>query len=201
MNVKKYLETGNKVRKEHILKLCLWIAGITLNVLWLAFAIATSISSGQRLILSNEEVAINVNQISNLKDYLQNTNYVVSNLTINEASGVLEAIQFKRILYTLDWNPLCLTYKASLTGWYLLVLLAPVGYMGCIYIVAIIKNMITPQAIKKANRKALQFGYLDQQSVNYICNEIDYNTGEKIRPEKEANEVLDKIKELAKEGN
>ena len=73
--------------------------------------------------------------------------------------------------------------------------------MGCIYIIAIIKNMITPQAIKKANRKALQFGYLDQQSVNYICNEIDYNTGEKIRPEQEANEVLDKIKELAKEGN
>lgn len=184
MNIKKYFETGEKVRKEHILKLCLWIAGITLNVLWLTFAIATSISSGQRLILSNEEIAIGVNQISNLKDYLQNTNYVVSNLTINEASGVLEAIQFKRILYTLDWNPLCLTYKSTLTGWYLLVLLAPVGYMGCIYIIAVNKNMITPQAIKKTNRKALQFGYLTQNVVDLVCNEIDYNTGEKIRPEK-----------------
>lgn len=201
MNIKKYLENGEKIRKEHILKICLWIAGISLNVLWLVFAIVTSISSGQRLILSNEEVAININQISNLKDYLQNTNYIVSNLTINETSGVLEAILFKRILSTLDWNPLCLTYKPTLTGWYLLVLLAPVGYMGCIYIIAVSKNMITPKAIKNTNRKALQFGYLDQASVTYICNEIDYNTGEQTRPENETNEVLDKIKKLAKEGN
>lgn len=174
-----------KVKKEHFIKLILWIVGITLTLFWIAFVIATSISAGKRLILSNEETAIYITNISTLKDYLQNDNYIVSNIIVNETNNSLEAIAFKRILQTLDWNPLCLTYDKNLTGWYMLILLAPIGYMSCIYIIAVIKNMITPQAIKKTNRKALQFGYLTQDVVNLICNEIDYNIGIKERPKNE----------------
>lgn len=174
-----------KVKKEHFIKLILWIVGITLTLFWIAFVIATSVSAGKRLILSNEETAIYITNISTLKDYLQNDNYIVSNIIVNETNNSLEAIAFKRILQTLDWNPLCLTYDKNLTGWYMLILLAPIGYMSCIYIIAVIKNMITPQAIKKTNRKALQFGYLTQDVVNLICNEIDYNIGIKERPKNE----------------
>lgn len=180
------------IKKEHIIKIVLWLVGITLTLFWIAFVIATSISAGKKLILAEEEIAINVNQISTLQDYLQNDNYIVSNITINEASGVLETINFKKIVQILDWNPLCLTYDKNLTGWYMLVLLAPIGYMSCIFIIAAIKNMITPDAIKKTNRKALQFGYLTQDIVNLVCNEVDYNIGKKERPqnEKQNEEVM-----------
>ena len=179
------------IKKEHIIKIVLWLVGITLTLFWIAFVIATSISAGKKLILAEEEIAINVNQISTLQDYLQNDNYIVSNITINEASGVLETINFKKIVQILDWNPLCLTYDKNLTGWYMLVLLAPIGYMSCIFIIAAIKNMITPDAIKKTNRKALQFGYLTQDIVNLVCNEVDYNIGKKERPQKNLEETIE----------
>ena len=136
------------IKKEHFIKLILWVAGITLTLFWIAFVIATSISAGKRLILSEEETSILINNVATLKDYLQNDNYIVSNITINETNGVLETINFKKIVQVLDWNPLCLTYDKNLTGWYMLVLLAPIGYMSCIFIIAAIKNMITPDAIK-----------------------------------------------------
>lgn len=72
----------------------------------------------------------------------------------------------------------------------MLVLLAPIGYMSCIFIIAAIKNMITPDAIKKTNRKALQFGYLTQDIVNLVCNEVDYNIGKKERPKKNLEETI-----------
>ena len=178
------------IKKEHFIKLILWVAGITLTLFWIAFVIATSISAGKKLILAEEEIAINVNQISTLQDYLQNDNYIVSNITINETNGVLETINFKKIVQVLDWNPLCLTYDKNLTGWYMLVLLAPIGYMSCIFIIAAIKNMITPDAIKKTNRKALQYGYLTQDIVNLVCNEVDYNIGKKERPQKNLEETI-----------
>ena len=170
------------IKKEHFIKLILWVAGITLTLFWIVFVIATSISAGKKLILAEEEIAINVNQISTLQDYLQNDNYIVSNITINETNGVLEAINFKKIVQVLDWNPLCLTYDKNLTGWYMLVLLAPIGYMSCIFMIA---------AIKKTNRKALQFGYLTQDIVNLVCNEVDYNIGKKERPQKNLEETID----------
>ena len=179
------------IKKGHFIKLILWVAGIVLTLFWIAFVIATSISAGKKLILAEEEIAINVNQISTLQDYLQNDNYIVSNITINETNGVLETINFKKIVQVLDWNPLCLTYDKNLTGWYMLVLLAPIGYMSCIFIIAAIKNMITPDAIKKTNRKALQFGYLTQDIVNLVCNEVDYNIGKKERPQKNLEETID----------
>ena len=179
-----------RIKKEHFIKLILWVAGITLTLFWLAFVIATSISAGKKLILSEEETSILINNVATLKDYLQNDNYIVSNLMINETSGVLEAINFQRILKVVDWNPLCLTYDANLIGWYMLILLAPIGYMSCIYIIAVIKNTITPSAIKKTVRKALQFGYLKQKDVEYVVEEIDYNTGLKERPQKNLEETI-----------
>lgn len=179
------------IKKEHFIKLILWVAGITLTLFWIAFVIATSISAGKRTILADNEIIISIANISTLQDYLQNDNYIVSNLSINETNGVLEAINFKKIIQVLDWNPLCLTYDSKLIGWYMLVLLAPIGYMSCIYIIAVIKNTITPGAIKKTIRKALQFGYLRQRDVEYIIDEIDYNIGIKERPQNETSNQED----------
>lgn len=180
-----------RIKKEHFIKTILWVAGIVLTLFWIAFVIATSISAGRRTILADNEIIISIANISTLQDYLQNDNYIVSNLSINETTGVLESINFKKIIQVLDWNPLCLTYDSKLIGWYMLVLLAPIGYMSCIYIIAVIKNTITPGAIKKTIRKALQFGYLRQRDVEYIIDEIDYNIGIKERPQNETNNQED----------
>ena len=180
-----------RIKKEHFIKTALWVAGIVLTLFWIAFVIATSISARKRTIVSDNEIIISIANISTLQDYLQNDNYIVSNLSINETNGVLEAINFKKIIQVLDWNPLCLTYDSKLIGWYMLVLLAPIGYMSCIYIIAVIKNTITPGAIKKTIRKALQFGYLRQRDVEYIIDEIDYNIGIKERPQNETNNQED----------
>ena len=180
-----------RIKKEHFIKTILWVAGIVLTLFWIAFVIATSISAGKRTILADNEIIISIANISTLQDYLQNDNYIVSNITINETNGVLEAINFKKIIQVLDWNPLCLTYDSKLIGWYMLVLLAPIGYMSCIYIIAVIKNTITPGAIKKTIRKALQFGYLRQRDVEYIIDEIDYNIGIKERPQNETSNQED----------
>lgn len=180
-----------RIKKEHFIKTILWIAGIVLTLFWIAFVIATSISAGKRTIVSDNEIIISIANTSTLQDYLQNDNYIVSNLSINETTGVLESINFKKIIQVLDWNPLCLTYDSKLIGWYMLVLLAPIGYMSCIYIIAVIKNTITPGAIKKTIRKALQFGYLRQRDVEYIIDEIDYNIGIKERPQNETNNQED----------
>ena len=180
-----------RIKKEHFIKTILWLAGIVLTLFWIAFVIATSISAGKRTILADNEIIISIANISTLQDYLQNDNYIVSNLSINETNGVLESINFKKIIQVLDWNPLCLTYDSKLIGWYMLVLLAPIGYMSCIYIIAVIKNTITPGAIKKTIRKALQFGYLRQRDVEYIIDEIDYNIGIKERPQNETSNQED----------
>ena len=180
-----------RIKKEHFIKTILWVAGIVLTLFWIAFVIATSISAGKRTIVSDNEIIISIANISTLQDYLQNDNYIVSNLSINETNGVLEAINFKKIIQVLDWDPLCLTYDSKLIGWYMLVLLAPIGYMSCIYIIAVIKNTITPGAIKKTIRKALQFGYLRQRDVEYIIDEIDYNIGIKERPQNETSNQED----------
>ena len=180
-----------RIKKEHFIKTILWVAGIVLTLFWIAFVIATSISAGKRTILADNEIIISIANISTLQDYLQNDNYIVSNLSINETTGVLETINFKKIIQVLDWNPLCLTYDSKLIGWYMLVLLAPIGYMSCIYIIAVIKNTITPGAIKKTIRKALQFGYLRQRDVEYIIDEIDYNIGIKERPQNETSNQED----------
>lgn len=172
----KIVKLAKQIKKEHLFRITLWIAGISLTVIWLAFLIASSISTGPLKILGK---TITVKDLEQINNYFKDDKWVITNLTSD--SGIVAT--FRHVDKIVDLNPLCLTYDSSLTGWYLLVVLAPVGYMGCIYIIAAVKNMITPQAIKKTVRKALQFNYLKQKDVDYIVDEIDYNIGIKARPE------------------
>lgn len=172
----KIVKLAKQIKKEHLFRITLWIAGISLTVIWLAFLIASSISTGMHKILGE---TITVKDIEQINNYFKDDKWVITNLTSD--SGIVAT--FRHIDKVVDLNPLCLTYDSKLTGWYLLVVLAPVGYMGCIYIIAVVKNMITPQAIKRTVRKALQFNYLKQKDVDYIVDEIDYNIGIKARPE------------------
>lgn len=182
----KIVKLAKQIKKEHLFRITLWIAGISLTLIWLAFLIASSISTGEHRIYGE---AITIENEAHFKQLVD--------------SGYTPFLENQKIVMRLlketkDLNPLCLTYDSSLTGWYLLVVLAPVGYMGCIYIIAVVKNMITPQAIKKTVRKALQFNYLKQKDVDYIVDEIDYNIGIKQRPEvnNEKQEPEPKEKEL-----
>ena len=165
---------AKQIKKEHFLKVGLWIAGITLTLIWLAMVLATSISTGENKILGE---TITVKDLEQINNYFADDKWVITNLV----SDPTITATFRKVDKIVDLNPLCLTYDSSLTGWYICILLAPVGYMSCIYIIAYIKNMITPSAIKKTVRKALQFGYLKQKDVEYVIDEIDYNIGIKER--------------------
>ena len=59
------------------------------------------------------------------------------------------------------------------------------GWIAFLIYLSIVKNMITPQFIKKTVRQGLQFGYVKQADVDFITNEIDYNIGIKNRSIKE----------------
>lgn len=166
---------AKQIKKEHFLKVGLWIAGISLTVIWLAMVLATSISTGSRKILGE---TITVKEVEQINNYFLDDKWVITNLV---SKPTLTAA-FRKIDKIVDLNPMCLTYTNDLAGWYICILLAPIGYMGIIYIIAYMKNMITPQAIKKTIRKALQFGYLKQKDVEYVVDEIDYNIGIKERP-------------------
>lgn len=168
---KEVIQLKNKIKKEHFLKLALWIAGISLTLIWVAFVLATSISTGQ---MKHYGEALEV------KNQDQFNTFITSGY---EAFIKDNKIYLHKLEKVTDLNPLCLTYDSSLIGWYICILFAPIGYLGIIFIVATLKNMVTPQSIKKTNRKALQFGYLKQEDVEYIINEIDYNIGIKERPQ------------------
>lgn len=186
------LNLKDKVKKEHFIRLGLWIAGISLTVIWLAMVLATSISTGQLKILGETIIVKDVDQINN---YFVDKNWDITNLT-NEPT--LTAT-FRHVDKIVDLNPMCLTYSNVLTGWYICILLAPIGYMGIIYIVAYMKNMITPGAIIRTVRKALQFGYLKQKDVDYIVAEVNYNAGIVERPKTDVVENIKKVIENEKE--
>lgn len=162
---------AKKIKKEHFIKVGLWIAGIVLTCLWLAFTIGTSISIGQLKIYGDTHIITSLEEIQD--KWNTTTGY-----EIKLEQGQLVA---KYILDIKDLNPLCLTYSPHLVGWYIAILLSPTGYMGIIFIIAVYKNMITPSQVKKVVRRALQFGYLKQKDVEYVCDEIDYNIGLKDR--------------------
>lgn len=173
------VKLAKQIKKEHFLKIGLWTAGISLTLIWLAMVLATSISTGEYKIYGD---AITIQNEAHFKQLVE-----------SGYSPFLEnnEVVMKALKEVKDYNPLCLTYSSALTGWYICILLAPIGYTSCIYIIAYIKNMITPQQIKKTVRKALQFGYLKQKDVDYVVDEIDYNIGIKERKvEKKEEEVL-----------
>lgn len=164
-----------KIKKEHFIKMILWTFGIVLTILWIAMVLATSISGGEHRTYSKALVVENQESFNKLINggytfFVDNDN---------------QKIMAHKLLDIKDWNPLCLTYKPSLTGWYICVLLAPIGYLGIIFIIAVLKNMITPNKIKVVARKSLQFGYLKQNEVDFICESIDINLGIKETKYKE----------------
>lgn len=169
------LNLAKQVKKEHFIKIVLWAVGTFLTLLWLVFTITTSISMGDKYI--NEKLIDGASSWAQIEQYNHGSYRWVQNM-----DGTYKVYQYTKLV---DWNPLCLTYDKTLTGYYLLILLAPVGYLGIIFIIAYLKNMITPQAIKKTVRKALQFNYLKQKDVDYVINEIDFNIGIKSKPKQE----------------
>lgn len=181
------IKLAQKIKQKNILRLSLWTSGIFLTLLWLAMVLATSISTGEKKILGETIIVKDLEQINN---YFKDTKWEITNI-VNDP---MITATFRHVDKIVDLNPLCLTYDNNLTGWYICILLAPIGYMSCIYLIAYLKNIITPQAVKQTLRKALIFGYIKQKDVDYICDEIDYNLGIKKRIKEE--DIKKNIKQI-----
>ena len=188
------IKLAKQIKKEHFLKLFLWTTGITLTLIWLAFMIATSISMGSMNVYKGELIQEQIQMKSGLEKafmyILQPDKYKLMRI-YEPREGIIFA-EFREIAGTKDMNPLCLVGNPQLTGWYVVLLLSPLGYLGMLFLVAYMKNMITPQKVKRTVREALPFGYLKQKEVDMVVNEIDYNIGIKKRPEEVDNEPKSK---------
>lgn len=189
------IKLAKQIKKEHFLKLFLWTTGIALTLIWLAFMIATSISMGSINVYKGELIQEQIQTQSGLEKafiyILQPKRYELMRIYQPEGREVMFA-EFREIAGQKDMNPLCLVGNPQLTGWYVALLLSPLGYIAVLFIIAYSKNMITPNQVKTTNRKALQFGYLRQREVDMIIDEIDYNIGIKKRPEEVDNESKSK---------
>lgn len=185
------VKLAKQIKKEHFLKLFLWTTGITLTLIWLAFMIATSISMGDMLVYKGELIRLQIQEKAGLDKafmyILQPDKYKLMRIYEHQAGDVFFA-EFREIAGKRDMNPLCLVGNPQLTGWYVVLLLSPLGYLGMLFLVAYMKNMITPQKVKRTVREALPFGYLKQKEVDMVVDEIDYNIGIKKRPEEVDNE-------------
>lgn len=188
------VKLAKQIKKEHFLKLFLWTTGITLTLIWLAFMIATSISMGDMLVYKGELIQLQIQQKSELDKafiyILQPDKYKLMRI-YEPREGIIFA-EFREIAGKKDMNPLCLVGNPQLTGWYVALLLSPLGYLSTLFIIAYMKNMITPQKVKRTVREALPFGYLKQKEVDMVVDEIDYNIGIKKRPEEVDNEPKSK---------
>lgn len=107
----KIVKLAKQIKKEHLFRITLWIAGISLTVIWLAFLIASSISTGPLKILGK---TITVKDLEQINNYFKDDKWVITNLTSD--SGIVAT--FRHVDKIVDLNPLCLTYDSSLTGWY-----------------------------------------------------------------------------------
>lgn len=183
------IKLAKQIKKEHFLKLFLWTIGIALTLIWLAFMIATSISMGDMLVYKGELIQLQIQEKAGLDKafmyILQPDKYKLMRIYQAPENSSIVFAEFREIAGKRDMNPLCLVGDPKLTGWYLVLVLSPLGYLSTLFIIAYMKNMITPQQVKSTNRKALQFGYLKQREVDMIVDEIDYNIGIKQRPEKQ----------------
>ena len=180
------IKLAKQIKKEHFLKLFLWTTGIALTLIWLAFMIATSISMGDMLVYKGELIQLQIQEKAGLDKafmyILQPDKYKLMRIYESPTGNVMFA-EFREIAGKKDMNPLCLVGNPQLTGWYVTLLLSPLGYLSTLFIIAYMKNMITPQKVKRTVREALPFGYLKQKEVDMVVNEIDYNIGIKQRPE------------------
>ena len=190
------IKLAKQIKKEHFLKLFLWTTGITLTLIWLAFMIATSISMGSMNVYKGELIQEQIQMKSGLEKafmyILQPEKYKLMRIYEPEGREGIIFAEFREIAGQRDMNPLCLVGNPQLTGWYVVLLLSPLGYLGMLFLVAYMKNMITPQKVKRTVREALPFGYLKQKEVDMVVNEIDYNIGIKKRPEEVDNEPKSK---------
>lgn len=188
------VKLAKQIKKEHFLKLFLWTTGITLTLIWLAFMIATSISMGDMLVYKGELIQLQIQEKAGLDKafiyILQPDKYKLMRI-YEPREGIIFA-EFREIAGKKDMNPLCLVGNPQLTGWYVALLLSPLGYLSTLFIIAYMKNMITPQKVKRTVREALPFGYLKQKEVDMVVDEIDYNIGIKKRPEEVDNEPKSK---------
>ena len=180
------IKLAKQIKKEHFLKLFLWTTGIALTLIWLAFMIATSISMGDMNVYKGELIQLQIQEKAGLDKafiyILQPDKYKLMRIYESPTGNVMFA-EFREIAGKKDMNPLCLVGNPQLTGWYVALLLSPLGYLSTLFIIAYMKNMITPQKVKRTVREALPFGYLKQKEVDMVVNEIDYNIGIKQRPE------------------
>lgn len=189
------IKLAKQIKKEHFLKLFLWTTGITLTLIWLAFMIATSISMGEIPVYKGDLIKLQIQEKAGLEKafiyIFQPRKYELLKVYESETGNVIFA-EFREIARFRDMNPLCLVGNPQLTGWYVVLLLSPLGYLGMLFLVAYMKNMITPQKVKRTVREALPFGYLKQKEVDMVVDEIDYNIGIKKRPEEVDNEPKSK---------
>ena len=178
---------AKQIKKEHFLKLFLLRTGIALTLIWLAFVIATSISMGEIPIYKGEIIQEQLQTTSGLEKafiyIFQPRKYELIRVYEPEGREGIIFAEFREIARFRDMNPLCLVGDPKLTGWYVTLLLSPLGYIALLFVIAYSKNMITPNQVKTTNRKALQFGYLKQKEADLIIDEIDYNIEIKHRPE------------------
>ncbi|MGL5204744.1 MAG: hypothetical protein ACRC63_00680, partial [Metamycoplasmataceae bacterium] len=82
----------------------------------------------------------------------------------------------------LDANSLYVANRRHSNIFSLLAILGGSGWITFLFYLSIVKNMITPQFLKKTLRQGIAFGYTKQKDVDYMCDEIDYNIGIKERP-------------------
>ena len=147
---------AKQIKKEHFLKLFLLRTGIALTLIWLAFMIATSISMGSMNIYKGELIQLQIQEKAGLEKafiyILQPEKYKLMRIYEHQAGDVFFA-EFREIAGTKDMNPLCLVGDPKLTGWYVTLLLSPLGYIAVLFVIAYSKNMITPQQVKTTNRK------------------------------------------------
>lgn len=165
---------AKKIKKEHFIKLTLWISGIFVLCLWLSMVLATAIN----------DYSTPIFEVENGKEVV----YLHSQLQKDFEYSFRGPDTFWKIIGSKPNNPIWLMGNSEGIGWWVAIFVAPLGFLALIFLLAFQKNMITPQAIIKTVRKALTFGYLKQKDTDYIEEEVWINIGVKER--KEDNEKM-----------
>ena len=148
---------AKQIKKEHFLKLFLLRTGIALTLIWLAFVIATSISMGDIPIYKGELIQLQIQQKSELDKafiyILQPDKYKLMRI-YEPREGIMFA-EFREIAGKKDMNPLCLVGNPQLTGWYVALLLSPLGYIGILFLIPYTKNIIMWKQQTEKNKKCV----------------------------------------------
>ena len=149
---------AKQIKKEHFLKLFLWTTGIALTLIWLAFVIATSISMGSMNVYKGELIQLQIQEKAGLDKafmyILQPEKYKLMRIYESPTGNVMFA-EFREIAGKRDMNPLCLVGNPQLTGWYVALLLSPLGYIGILFLIPYTKNIIMWKQQTEKNKKCV----------------------------------------------